>query len=202
MTIIAVTLNENGTLTMIADKLVGSDRRWVGERSKVHTLHLDKTVDLAFAGHVFELDHDDLFEYVINAFQKTRSTTNTALNAYIESKFKQAPVVGDAKFVTRVVSEYLNSQNRKANICVLITDGKDACSIDLETTGTSKVFVPSFSSIKPSRGDLAWIELSVAEVNSHTNHFGYARTEDLFKSITLLHELAGYPGVLPTVGEN
>lgn len=202
MTIIAVTLNEKGTLTMVADKLVGSNRRWVGERSKIHTLHLDKTVDLAFAGHVFELDHDDLFEYVMNAVERTRSSNNTAPDTYVERKFKQAPVVGDAKFVTRVVSEYLNSQDRKADVCVLITDGKDACSIDLEVTDASKVFVPSFSSIKPSRGDLAWIELSVAEVNSHTNRYGYAQTEDLFKSIALLHELAGYPGVLPTVGEN
>lgn len=202
MTIIAVTLNKSGTLTMIADRLVGSNRRWIGERSKILTLHLDKTVDLAFAGHVFELDHDELFDYVMSAFEPMRSSNNTALDTYVERKFKQAPVVGDAKFVTRVVSEYLNSKERKADICVLITDGKDACSIDLETTDTSKLFVPSFNSIKPSRGDLAWIELSVAEVNSHTNQYGYALTEDLFNSITLLHELAGYPGVLPTVGEN
>lgn len=183
MTIIAVTLNESGTFTMVADKLVGSNRRWIGERNKIHTLHLNKTVDIAFAGSVFELDHDELF-------------------AYIEGKYKETHSKGDAKFVTRVTTEYLNSKDRKIDICVLVTDGHAACSIDLDKTDRSETFVPSFSSIKPSRGDLAWIELTVAEVNSHTNRFGYAKTDELFESITLLHKLAGYPNVLPSVGEN
>lgn len=183
MTIIAVTLNESGTFTMVADKLVGSNRRWIGERNKIHTLHLDKTVDIAFAGSVFELDHDELF-------------------AYIKAKHEETHASGDAKFVTRTTTEYLNSKDRKIDISVLVTDGRAACAIDLDKTDRSATFVPSFSSIKPSRGDLAWIELTVAEVNSHTNSFGYAKTDELFNSITLLHELAGYPNVLPSVGEN
>lgn len=183
MTIIAVTLNESGTFTMVADKLVGSDRRWIGERNKIHTLHLDKTVDIAFAGSAFELDHDELFAYIMDSHEKAQS-------------------VGDAKFVTRVATEYLNSKDRKINICALVTDGHAACSIDLDKTERPATFVPAFSSIKPSRGDLAWIELTVAEVNSHTNSFGYAKTKDLFESITLLHQLAGYPNTQPYVGEN
>lgn len=183
MTIVAVTLNESGTFTMVADKLVGCNRRWIGERNRIHTLHLDKTVDIAFAGSVFELDHDELF-------------------AYIKAKHEETHANGDAKFVTRVATEYLNSKDRKIDVCVLVTDGRTVCSIDLDKTDHSATFVPSFSSIKPSRGDLAWTELTVAEVNSHTNSFGYAKTDELFKSIILLHELAGYPNVLPSVGEN
>lgn len=183
MTIIAVTLNECGTFTMVADKLVGSNRRWIGERSKIHTLHLDKTIDIAFAGSVFELDHDELIAYVVKKYKKTH-------------------FVGDAKFVTRVATEYLNSKDLKIDICVLVTDGHAACSIDLDKTEESAKFVPSFSSIKPSRGDLAWIELNTAEMNSRSNKFGYAKTDELLKAITLLHELAGYPNFPPTVGEN
>lgn len=183
MTIIAITLNKSGSFTLLADKLVGSNRRWIGERSKINTLHVDKAVDIAFAGSVFELDHEELFNYVHN-------------------KFNKAHFGSGAKFVTRVVTEYLNSKERKLDICALVTDGRDACSIDLVKSEGKSVFVPSFSSIKPSRGDLAWIELTVAEVNSHTNAYGYAETEELFNSITLLHKLAGYPNVPPSVGEN
>lgn len=183
MTIIAVTLNKSGSLTLLADKLVGSNRRWIGERSKISTLHVDKAVDIAFAGSVYELDHEELFNYVHDKFNKVHTG-------------------GGAKFVTRVVTEYLNSKERKPDICALVTDGRDACSIDLDKFEGKSLFVPAFSSIKPSRGDLAWIELTVSEVNSHTNSYGYAETEELFSSIILLHKLAGYPNVLPSVGEN
>lgn len=183
MTIIAITLNKSGSLTLLADKLVGSNRRWIGERSKISTLHVDKAVDIAFAGSVYELDHEELFDYVHDKFNKVHTG-------------------GGAKFVTRVVTEYLNSKERKIDICALITDGRDACSIDLDKDEGKGLFVPSFSSVKPSRGDLAWIELTVSEVNSHTNSYGYAKTEELFDSITLLHKLAGCPNVLPSVGEN
>lgn len=183
MTIIAVTLNKDGNLTMLADKLVGSNRRWIGERSKIHTLHLDKVVDIAFAGCVYELDHDELFAHIMDEFHKTDAD-------------------GDAKFVTRAATEYLNSKGRKIDICALVTDGKNACSIDRDEVRGDVSFVPAFSSIKPSRGDLAWIELTVAEMNSSSNLYGYAETEKLYQSITMLHALAGYPSVLPTVGEN
>lgn len=174
MTIIVATRNSNGNITLLADKLVGGDKRWTAELSKIITFP-NQQIDIALAGDVFNLSLDALFTHM-HAF-----TSFTKLNEF-----------------TAHLEEYLNCLSTKPDISVLITDGATLNSVDKGETR----YVAGFNSVRMVRGDLSWLAFNVLEMSPEPCKHGYPSTSAMSYAITALHNAAGYKWLSADQGHN